>query len=781
MKKRTFFLQLLFIFILCPTFSGLAAEETVEETVEVVAPAMPSSTALVSQAWEAANKKEFDKLEQIVSTAQEAYGFEAQQLHYELDDFPGRDRVNNYKILNDLATILFVQAESLMHRGEGEKAIDAFQSIIDQYPWAQSWDPSRGQYWSIAEKSQISIEVIQGVRSTAKTSKKRPQGPVTTVAFQHPGEKQFINYKDYGEFKNVGTADYVYEIHDREGLIKAVGEGIFPTGTHTVLKSEGYIEALRQGRLEGSHWDFIQTEDLEAAYYKWLLAPEPWGVRLFYLGGIYEKAGLWAEAVKAYYALVVHFPETVAMTYWQTPWYPAQAAVGKIKHILREHPELKLRYRWGKIQVKNSLDNNTDNDEFITYPGIIEPVGMIDQAKTKLGMSALKEKLGEPKRRLGNGRVQLVQYENDHWQMLVDGKPFFIQGMTYVATKVGQGPDQGTLANWMKEDTNDNGLPDGPYDAWVDENENGEQDDNEPTVGDFRLMKEMGVNAIRLYHHPDKPVKRVLRDMYNKYGIMVIMGDFLGKYTHGSGASWFEGTDYENEVHQKAMMDSVREMVLEHKDEPYLLMWALGNENNYGVASNGDTKPEAYFKFANEVSKMIKEMDPNHPVSLVNGDTLFLDVYAQYAQDIDIFSSNVYRGDYGFGSFWDQVKEATDKPAFIKEYGAPAYGHHMTLQEAEEKQAAYHRGNWYDILENSAGYTEGAGNSLGGVVFQWMDEWWKNYEPAFHDTETEVIGPFPGGYYFEEWFGIISQGDGTHSPFLRQPREAYYTYKELWN
>ena len=40
---------------------------------------------------------------------------------------------------------------------------------------------------------------------------------------------------------------------------------------------------------------------------------------------------------------------------------------------------------------------------------------------------------------------------------------------------------------------------------------------------------------------------------------------------------------------------------------------------------------------------------------------------------------------------------------------------------------------------------------------------------------------FPDGWSSEEWFGIFSQGDGEQSPFLRQPREAYFLYRDkLW-
>jgi beta-glucuronidase len=524
----------------------------------------------------------------------------------------------------------------------------------------------------------------------------------------------------------------------------------------------------------------VRTHDLEAAYFKWGTAPEPWGVRLFDLGMVFEKARMYHEALRAYHAIVVHFPKTVAWTYWQTPWYPGQAAIAKVHHIIRTHPDLGLDDKWMKIEVKNGFDNDTENDVFIVYPGRIVQKGMMDKVKGTFHMDEKKER-GGVKKRIGNGTVRLVQYENDHWQLLVNNEPYVIHGITYAPTKIGQSPDKGTLANWMEEDENNNGRVDGPYDSWVDANRNNQQDEDELVVGDFQLMKDMGVNTLRIYRHPETINKELMREMFKRYGIRVVIGDFLGKYALGSGASWSEGTDYENPEHRKNMMESVKKMVMNHKDEPYTIMWLLGNENNYGVACNADKKPEAYFQFVNEVAQWIKSVDVNHPVAVNNGDTLFLDIFAKYSPNVDIYSANVYRGDYGFGSFWEQVFDASGKPAFISEYGAPAYARHLTYDEAEEAQAEYHRGNWADINENLGGNTSGIGNSLGGFAFEWMDEWWKNYEPFFHDRKSDAIGPFPGGYYFEEWFGLVGQGNGQHSPFLRQLRKSYFVYKRLWN
>ncbi len=766
-----------------------SAEETVSQTVRGdAAPVVVTqgrgqvagkeTSELVRQAWALSAQGKLDELKQLVEEARMLYGSKAQELQAGLTDFPPTAQHAEYQILNDLATIFFVQAEALMNYGRTEEAVDAFRKLIAEYPYARAWDP-RGWFWSIAEKSQDSINVILG-EVTEHVEDVSPTRIRLLPNREHPGTEQVIDYRRYGTFENVGTDQYVYHITDPVGLKNAVGEGIYPD-TSSVLKNPAYKKALDEGRLEGSHWDFIFTDDLEAAFFKWAVAKEPWGVRLFYIGMTFEKAGMIHEALKAYHAIVIHFPKTVAWTNWHTPWYPAQAAIGKIKHIVRFYPELGLGVKWMRCQVKNGFDNDISNDEISTYPGVIYKKTGWDVWRAQIG-AAFKKKVrfGRVKRALGKGRVRLVQYQNGHWQLLVNDEPFVIRGMTYAPTKVGQSPDKGTLVSWMREDTNNNGLADGPYDAWVDKNRNNEQDPDEPAVGDFRLMKDLGVNTIREYHQPMFPDKAILRKMYEEHGTMVILGDFLGKYTLGSGASWFEGTDYENPEHQENMKASVRRMVNEFKDEPYILLWLLGNENNYGVASNADKKPEAYFKFANDVARMIKEIDPNHPVALCNGDTLYLDVFARHTPDIDIFAANVYRGDYGFGAFWEQVQDATGKPAFITEFGAPAYARHMTLSEGEHAQALYHRGNWLDIQSNLAGTSDGVGNALGGVVFEWMDEWWKNYEPFYHDRKSDAIGPFPGGFYYEEWFGLIGQGNGKKSPFLRQLRESYFAYEEMW-
>lgn len=585
------------------------------------------------------------------------------------------------------------------------------------------------------------------------------------------GSENIVNYKRYGKFEGIGTEDYRYIIEDQAGLSKAVGEGIYPNSS-SVLKDPGYKEFKEQGKLKGKHWDFINKPEYQANFYKWATAPEERGVKLFYTAFALERSGHIKHAIKAYYAICVNFPKTIGWTYWHTPWYVGQVSIDKIRFLCKQYPELGWKLDGGYVVVKGGYDDDVRNDIFIVDPGKLIKVKRSQVFDKRRDIS--KQKIIKS---TGDERIKLVQYEDTSWQLFVDNKPYIIKGVAYEPSKIGQSPDQGTLEDWMQQDNNQNSKVDAPYDAWVDKNRNNIQDTDEKAVGDFHLLWNMGCNTIRVYHHASN--MPLLRDLYKNYGIMSLMGDFIGAYAIGSGASWYKGTDYSDLLQQQNMLDSIKEMVDMYKDEPYVLMWVLGNENNYGVANNAKKDPVSYYKFVNKAAEFIKSIDPhNRPIAICNGEVKFLDIFAKECPSVDVFGLNAYRGGYGFGHLWLNVKDETDKPVIITEYGCPAYDMYADQEQSEVSQAEFLKNCWIDIISNSAGF--GQGNSLGGVLFEWVDEWWKAYEPGLHDTKPLWAGSFPDGWMHEEWLGITSQGNGKNSPYQRILRKAYYEYKELW-
>jgi hypothetical protein len=54
--------------------------------------------------------------------------------------------------------------------------------------------------------------------------------------------------------------------------------------------------------------------------------------------------------------------------------------------------------------------------------------------------------------------------------------------------------------------------------------------------------------------------------------------------------------------------------------------------------------------------------------------------------------------------------------------------------------------------------------------------WWVNGNPNEHNARAKSIVNFPD---YEEWFGIVSMGDGSDS-LMRQKRKAYEYLKSIW-
>ncbi|MDD5194731.1 MAG: glycoside hydrolase family 2 TIM barrel-domain containing protein [Candidatus Omnitrophica bacterium] len=729
----------------------------------------------VNNAW--ASQNDPPKLYTICDECIAKFSPEADAQAQTLKDFPPASEEDKYKVMNKVAVCYFIKGEALHDQGRDKEAVKVLQDIISKYPYAREFDSSRGTYWEVSDIAKKTIDKIEGVRLIEEEwSKVEPE---VKISLYDEGSEFPVDYAKYGQFTAVGKKEYKYIIKDPIGLAKAVGEGIYPNTA--ALKFDPEFAKIKKQLSSLDYWKIVNSRDMRTAFYKWNVATEPDGVKQFYIADILERSGYTKQAIKAYYAILVHFPNVYSWTYWHTPWYVAKAALYRIKFLLKENPQLGLKLEGASLQVVNGYDNDVRNDVFLPNPGKITKMSLLDKVAWKADACHVKKRpLRKIVKQRGGEMVKLVQYENGDWQFLVDGKPFVVKGITYGPTKVGESPDKGTMQNWTTQDINNNGIIDATFEAWVDANRNNVQDPGETNVGDFQLMKEMGVNAIRIYHQPFKINKELIRQMHQKYGIYIILGDFLGKYALGSKAAWNPGTIYSDPVHRQNMLDSVKEMVMEFRDEPAVLFWILGNENVYGVACNADKDPESFFKFANEAALLIKSLDPKkRPVAIASGDILFLDVFAKNAPDIDIFGANAYRGKYGFLDYWDEVKRASDRAAMITEYGAPSCAKGYTDQEAQHFQAEYHRGCWQDIRCNGAGY--GAGNAIGGFVFEWLDEWWKAYEPAIHDRRGIFTGPFLDGYMHEEWLGVCSQGDGKNSPFMRWLKEAYYTYQQLWS
>ena len=93
------------------------------------------------------------------------------------------------------------------------------------------------------------------------------------------------------------------------------------------------------------------------------------------------------------------------------------------------------------------------------------------------------------------------------------------------------------------------------------------------------------------------------------------------------------------------------------------------------------------------------------------------------------------------------------------------------------------KGCWRDIVRNSSDYYDSSqklsGISIGGVIFDWLDRWYMDGSPKEHNPGTRYWNS-PDKLRHEEWFGIMSMGNG-HDSLLRQKRKSYDYFQDVWN
>ena len=421
----------------------------------VVAFAQESSSDYVNKSWFELGKRNFSRVYELTGECIKKFSQEADNLAKTLNKFPPQAKINLYKVMNDVATCYFIKGEALMRQKKIQEAKKVFKEAADKYPFAQSWDP-RGWFWSVKEKSEATIKKLETGRVSEGIKKKKVV--ITKVKLYDKGFFP-VDYSKYGRFVGAGTKGYKYVIEDPIGLSKAVGEGIYPN-TSSVRFDPSFIK-IKKKLSSVDHWKILNSRDLSTAFYKWNLAAEPEGVKQFYIADILQRSGLIKQAVKAYYAVLVHFPRTVGWTYWKTPWYIGKVALYRLKYLLDKNPQLGLSLKGASIEIINGFDNNIRNDVFIVNPGRLVRKSLV--GKTCRVWEEKPRSCNKIIEERGTGRIKVVKYADGDWQLLVNGKPFIVKGVTYSPTKVGESPDDGTLKNWTTQDTNKNGLIDGPY------------------------------------------------------------------------------------------------------------------------------------------------------------------------------------------------------------------------------------------------------------------------------------------------------------------------------
>ena len=357
-------------------------------------------------------------------------------------------------------------------------------------------------------------------------------------------------------------------------------------------------------------------------------------------------------------------------------------------------------------------------------------------------------------------------------KLQVDGDDFMVFGMNWGYMPIGE--------NYM-------------YSLWIQPDEFIE----DVLAREMPLLENMGVNVIR--HYVGIP-PRWVKYIYERYGIYTVVNHPIGRYGFTIDGIWYPSVDYSDPRMREAIKADVLKTVDEFRGVPGMLMWLLGNENNYGLSwssfeiealpegEQDEARARYLYSLFEEITRAIKERDPYRPVAMANGDLQYIDIIAEECESLDILGSNVYRG-ISARDFFQVIEQKLGIPAMFTEFGADAWNA-KDMREDQITQARYLVGQWEEIYEQSYGKGR-VGNAIGGFIFQWSDGWWKFGQDSrldIHDTNASWPNrAYPEDYVEggnnmnEEWWGITAKGrpgvDGHYELF---PRAAYYALKRAF-
>ncbi|NJK86070.1 MAG: DUF4434 domain-containing protein [Bacteroidales bacterium] len=259
--------------------------------------------------------------------------------------------------------------------------------------------------------------------------------------------------------------------------------------------------------------------------------------------------------------------------------------------------------------------------------------------------------------------------------------------------------------------------------------------------GDIQNLASHGANSFRTWRTENgrKSGKEVL-DEAQANGLMVLMGLDVHRERHGF--------DYNDSVKVQEQFDSLKNEVLKYKDHPALLGWSIGNELNLSYSN-----PKVW-DAVNDISKMIHEVDGNHPTTtaLAGISKNVADEIEVRCPDLDFLSIQMY------GDVINIIKRVQDAdwngPYLVTEWGATGHWEvgstewGIPIEETSTEKANAIKARWEKAIK--ANDT----TCLGSYVFVW--------EQKQERTPT--------------WYGLILEsGEETEATDFMQ-----YTWTGKW-
>ncbi len=255
-----------------------------------------------------------------------------------------------------------------------------------------------------------------------------------------------------------------------------------------------------------------------------------------------------------------------------------------------------------------------------------------------------------------------VRGEPGKFELLVDGKPYFIKGVGFNV------------------------------------------DSLEYAEPELKVAKSMGFNSLRFWGQGQ--VNMAGLDLAEKYGMTVVPSWWL---SHDNPKYKPTARDYSNGKENAAEIEDIIEWVNELKDHPAVLMWGIGNEA-YHFSNQG----EAYCRHLENIAQAIHKADPNHPVMTVDVNVSPVWDLAKFCPGIDIYGCNTYSGWTATKSSPIEIARIYKRPTIFTEFGPGLPS--GTITKLNYKM---HAQGWVDSWKK--GILQARNNCLGGYFFVFHD------------------------------------------------------------
>jgi len=275
---------------------------------------------------------------------------------------------------------------------------------------------------------------------------------------------------------------------------------------------------------------------------------------------------------------------------------------------------------------------------------------------------------------------------------------------------------------------------------------------------EMKMMKEMGVNFIRLGHYQQS---RIVLNLCDSLGILV-----------WEEIPWCRG-GLGGEKYKQQAREMLTNMIAQHRNHPSVIIWGLGNENDWpGDFPEFDN--DKIRAFMTELNNLAHQLDPSRKTAIRRCD---------FCRDIvDVYSPSIWAGWYR--GIYTEYRENTDKEILrVKHFLHAEWGgdsHALRHSESPDKSLQQ--------VKSGGGADERLGDAslFGGAARVSKDgDWSESYICNlidWHLKEQETMPNLTGSAYwpFKDFSTPVRPDNPV--PYMNQKGvvERDFTKKEAW-